>query len=306
MTAWQKTGIACASIGAFIITSLFFNYVFEGFETDSTVSSIMSVISGLVVVWIILSVSGILKEFSIKGGPLFELKAKMNDIEKETRDSNKEICGKINNLNQNFTNSIQNLNNRMDTVVTNISNNTARAENKTINNYLQTKGELKAVMEDTGISDSEVKKGISLSKIQQKKIDEVLIRLKTLEDSLEQPVKLTVQEMMRKAKEYAERGLTIIPKNKSDKNFIVACNLIFGDYIKASELSEELLQEYGDEADILYNYACARIRLGDKKVGLELLKKSILIDPQNIESAKLDPDFDSIRDNEEFQEIIKS
>jgi len=309
-------------------------------------------------------------------------------------------------------------------------------------------------VEDTGISDSEVKKEISLSKVQQKKIDEVIIRLKTLEESLEQPVKLTIKEMMRKAnynfyrknyekakeiynqilkkepennialfnfsfsntrlgnyekaifnynkilenepdnatvlnnlgftyskkgdnkksleyyrkaiksdpkmllpkinlaaqlqlennfdgalqtyfeaektspnnldvlsgiataylykrnykkaKEYAERGLTIIPKDKASKIAIVVCNLIFGNYIKASELSNELLKEYGDESDILYNYACAEIRQGKKEIGLDLLKKSILMNPEGIKIAELDPDFDSVRNSEEFQKIIKS
>lgn len=250
MSVWGKVGITCSAIGSFIAVSLLFYYIFDIFETDSTVSSVMSVISGLVVVWIILSVSGILKEFSIKGGPFFELKSKMNDIEKETRDSNKEICGKINNLNQNFLNSLQSLNNRIDTVVTNISSSSAKSEtNFTI--YSQNKEELNKKLNESGIPlQIDPKKVVSRAEIE--KIDLLMNKVKTLEETLDRKVTLTPPEMLSRANYYYY-------KNKFDN---------------AMDMYKEILKEDKNNYTALFNLAHCYSKIGKYSLALENYKNA--------------------------------
>jgi len=131
----KRVLIAGASIGSFILGTLFFQFIFNIFQMESITSTVMSVVSGTIMSWIVLMLSGILKEFTIKGGS-FELssvlKDELKDVKNEVKTSNTEVCGKINNLNQNFLNSIQNINNRIDTVVTNISSSSAKSENNSL------------------------------------------------------------------------------------------------------------------------------------------------------------------------------
>jgi len=447
----KRVLVACASISGFILGAILFQFIFNFFQMESISSTIMSIVGGTIIAWIILMMSGILKEFTIKGGS-FELSSKLKEVQDELKTSNTEICGKINNLNQNFLTSSQNLNNRIDTVVTNISNNNASAETKIVHNYLQTQGEFKAMAEDSGVTNLEVKKEISLSKNQQTKMDEILTRLKTLEGSMDQPIQLTVDEKMRRAnydyykenyeeaktayeeilkenpkdttamfnlaycnsqlnnlnkalslynkileieiddaavlnniglvyskkldakkaveyyrrsvkadpndnlqrvnlanqlrvqgkydealdvlseaeknnaidmtllsefslvyahsrneeksKEYAKKVLELTPETRNEEVDHVICNIILGNYSKASELSEQLLDKYGEKSDILYNYACVKALQNQKKEAIEFLRKAIVLSPRYLLSIKTDPDFDKIRDSVEFQELL--
>ncbi|NEP45463.1 MAG: tetratricopeptide repeat protein [Okeania sp. SIO2H7] len=60
------------------------------------------------------------------------------------------------------------------------------------------------------------------------------------------------------------------------------------------------------EANSLYNIACALALQGHLEAALENLQRAIELDPEKYrEIAKTDSDFDSIRDDERFQSLIR-
>jgi serine/threonine protein kinase/tetratricopeptide (TPR) repeat protein len=67
---------------------------------------------------------------------------------------------------------------------------------------------------------------------------------------------------------------------------------------KALELSP-------DDPLMLYNAACVFARLGDVKAAVQSLKTSIAAGLEDYEWLKTDPDFDGIRNEPEFMEILK-
>lgn len=67
---------------------------------------------------------------------------------------------------------------------------------------------------------------------------------------------------------------------------------------KAIELSP-------DDPLMMYNSACFYSRLGEKQLALEMLKKSILTGLEDYDWIRTDPDFDNIRNEPEYAEIMK-
>ena len=57
-------------------------------------------------------------------------------------------------------------------------------------------------------------------------------------------------------------------------------------------------------ANAWYNRGGYKIRNGDIKIGLLDLKKAIEISKEYINTAKQDPDLESVRDNKEFKKIL--
>ncbi|NVM52238.1 MAG: tetratricopeptide repeat protein [Candidatus Helarchaeota archaeon] len=70
--------------------------------------------------------------------------------------------------------------------------------------------------------------------------------------------------------------------------------------------------EYYDKALLIdpnysrawYNKACVESLRNNKQESINYLKKVIELDENIIEKAKLEADFDNIRDSEEFKELI--
>lgn len=78
-------------------------------------------------------------------------------------------------------------------------------------------------------------------------------------------------------------------------------------------LKRELGERDEDLAAALYNRACYRVLLASedgvpiqrlREQGLEDLKESVSLDLENAKDAKEDPDFNSVKDNPVFQEIM--
>jgi tetratricopeptide (TPR) repeat protein len=77
-----------------------------------------------------------------------------------------------------------------------------------------------------------------------------------------------------------------------------------GDHQKAKEVLLKGLEHYEDKAGILYNIACAEAMLGEADEALGHLREAIEKHPQYAESAREDPDFEPIRSDPRFEELL--
>ncbi|HET9324951.1 MAG TPA: tetratricopeptide repeat protein [Gaiellaceae bacterium] len=77
-----------------------------------------------------------------------------------------------------------------------------------------------------------------------------------------------------------------------------------GDYEKAREVLEEAHAEFPDDSAVLYNLACAESRTGRTAEALEHLRASADQSERYREFARTDTDFDPIRDEPAFAQIV--
>jgi tetratricopeptide (TPR) repeat protein len=76
------------------------------------------------------------------------------------------------------------------------------------------------------------------------------------------------------------------------------------EYDKAREVLTALLQEFPDDAGILYNLACAESMLGKKDEALEHLRRSVEGRDRYKDAARRDSDFDAVREDPRFAELV--
>ncbi len=81
------------------------------------------------------------------------------------------------------------------------------------------------------------------------------------------------------------------------------CQKRIGHVDLAIEALEEALRHEPGEAILHYNLACYLSLVGDKERALRKLSKALVIDPNYRELVDEEPDFDSIRDDPEFQAL---
>ena len=79
---------------------------------------------------------------------------------------------------------------------------------------------------------------------------------------------------------------------------------VLGRYNEAIECFDKALEIDSNYANAYYNRACSKCRLNRVNECLDDLKMAITLDENNIESAKKDEDFNSIKDNEEFKRLL--
>jgi tetratricopeptide (TPR) repeat protein len=77
-----------------------------------------------------------------------------------------------------------------------------------------------------------------------------------------------------------------------------------GQHQKAKELLTKSLGKYEDNAGVLYNLACANALLGETDEALEHLKAALEGHADYAEAARDDPDFESIRNDPRFAELV--
>ncbi|HEY5659303.1 MAG TPA: tetratricopeptide repeat protein [Gaiellaceae bacterium] len=75
-------------------------------------------------------------------------------------------------------------------------------------------------------------------------------------------------------------------------------------YDEARELLREGLEQHPGNASLLYNVACAEALLGEKDAALEHLADAVK-NPRFREFAKTDSDFDSLRGDARFEELVR-
>lgn len=434
----QRVIVGIAAIGSFIGCLNFFLYLFHIYEVDSVTSTIMSIVAALIVVWIILTLSGLLKEFTLKGGGL-ELSAKLKD--------------EINNVRHDVAETRRDMIEKFADIKLSVSNiQSVNSQNKVEFNLNQTKGELSDTMDNSGITESKIEPDKNIPKEQMEKMDALMNRVRALEDSLDKPVKLTKGDIMKranyyfykrkynkakelyekiladdpnnpsalfslayslhelgryddainyykkileidpqradvmnnigvsyapndvttaitwykkalelrpnevqtltnmskclqqidkydealeysrkadeidpndisnltslasayyrkrefeKAKEYATRAIQIPSKSKAEKNEQVVAFLIAGNYSHVLTLCDDMLLLNPNDSDQLYNKACALSQLNKKGDAIDLLQKAFKINPLLKNDLRTDPDFDKIRDDSRFKELVK-
>jgi len=77
-----------------------------------------------------------------------------------------------------------------------------------------------------------------------------------------------------------------------------------GEHEKAKQVLVQSLGQYEDDAGVLYNLACAEALLGEKEEALGHLSEALDAHPAFRESAREDPDFESIRSDERFAALV--
>jgi tetratricopeptide (TPR) repeat protein len=78
------------------------------------------------------------------------------------------------------------------------------------------------------------------------------------------------------------------------------------EYDKAAEALEEALAQYPDDPAVLYNLACAESMRGRTAEAIHDLRRSVEVEngERFRELARTDTDFDPIRDEPEFQQLV--
>ena len=97
----QQVLIGSAAIAGFLSTTFVFFSVFKEAQVELTTTAILSIVAGGIIVWIILSVCGLLKELTIKGGSLefsAKFKEEIKNVKDDVKESKREINERINNL----------------------------------------------------------------------------------------------------------------------------------------------------------------------------------------------------------------
>src|SRR5215218_492287 len=76
-------------------------------------------------------------------------------------------------------------------------------------------------------------------------------------------------------------------------------------YAEAAEMGREVLEAHPDQAYLLYNVACCESRAGQTTEALEHLRRSIELWEGCRSMAKGDSDFDSLREEPAFEELVR-
>lgn len=226
-------------------------------------SAVLSILSGGLVVFIIMGISGIIKDFSIKS-PLLELssslKEKIQDVKQDLSESKKEINEKISIL----SNNIQSINSRIDNTNFNISNSEVRARLRSdsyssSNIHNDFRGIIKDISEMLG--DTLESKG-----------KEHAFRWNSLDKELK-----TATE----AQEKIQKIMKDIPYNELDNKQIIdygLLKLLENKYDDALGVFERVLEKDPNNVCALTNKANALINLGKYDEAISCLKKALEID----------------------------
>lgn len=78
------------------------------------------------------------------------------------------------------------------------------------------------------------------------------------------------------------------------------------DYDSAISWYEKAIKEAPDFAPARYNLACAYARQGKAAEAVEALRKAVELDPGLLAQAKEDPDFEPIRKDKRFKELVEA
>jgi tetratricopeptide (TPR) repeat protein len=79
-----------------------------------------------------------------------------------------------------------------------------------------------------------------------------------------------------------------------------------GEYAEALKFYAQAAEQQPKNEHVLYCIAASEAQLGDVAAALKSLRAAILASPASRAQAQADADFDSIRDNEEFGEILEA
>lgn len=101
----------------------------------------------------------------------------------------------------------------------------------------------------------------------------------------------------------AKPGEVFTP-SKWERSAPVLAHFANGEYEQAQALLTALLEEDPDDPTVLYNLACAESLLGRSDDAVGHLQRSVRLDASFRELAKSDTDFDAVRDDPRFVELV--
>jgi quercetin dioxygenase-like cupin family protein len=140
-------------------------------------------------------------------------------------------------------------------------------------------------------------------------------RFQTDDDEFEAPAGTFVlfEPRERRVAHAAEPGTTVVAVGAEAKRFepsqweygFRGWGLArLGRHDEARAAIEDGLQRYPDSSRLLYDFACVEAVAGNGSRAIELLRRSVQLEPKNAAHARNDADFDSIRDDPEFESAI--
>jgi hypothetical protein len=94
------------------------------------------------------------------------------------------------------------------------------------------------------------------------------------------------------------------PRTIEERLTLATAALNDGDEATAERLSGEVLSESPDHDLALYLLAAVRARQGESQAALKLLRHALEVSPDVQAQARHDPDFDILRDDEEFRSLL--
>ncbi len=77
------------------------------------------------------------------------------------------------------------------------------------------------------------------------------------------------------------------------------------EYRKGLRLDLKLSMLLPREPEVHYNLACSYALVGEKKKAIETLRKAVILGYRDYAYMEQDPDLESLRDDEEFKEIVR-
>lgn len=102
------------AIGSFFLTIVAFFTWLPKIGVDSNIFAVLSLVAAAFVSYLVITVFGIVKEFSLKGGS-FEFTSKLEEVKTDVKDTKRDVASGF----ANISNAIQSINMRFDTAITN-------------------------------------------------------------------------------------------------------------------------------------------------------------------------------------------
>jgi tetratricopeptide (TPR) repeat protein len=279
-SAKEKVVISLALLAAFLSISYLFFLFQNSFGTGSSsdTSIIVSLIAGSFAAYTILVATGLVREFSVKGGGLeftSILAEKIDDVQADVADSKREVGEKFSVLN----NDLQSINNRIDNVMTNINFSSISASQRTnvsqsLTNDLPGLFHLLLGAIKEARSEGYANHGISTKLNPAKKLElsdntrAIFDKSFELQNVLEFVGKPTVEGMVK-------RPTTVeITREIQDANYM----FYTGRYQKASDIYDDVLKWDPNNLDALVNKGIVLYRLGRHGKAMPYFNKALDID----------------------------
>jgi tetratricopeptide (TPR) repeat protein len=270
--AKYKALTASASIITFILTNYLFIYTLTAFKVNLNISAVLSIVAGAFSAYIVMALSGVIKEFSIKSGFVqisSKLEEKIENVKNDLSESKRDIGEKISGLNT----SLQSVNSTLDSIMLHIS--TTAVHQTTTLNF----GDL---INEAGLKIQEEKSKKMNSAGITKELDPTKVSLsREVEHDIQQFIELQkkIEELQQLTKKLKLTPFNI-DKLIQDANF----HFYKGEYEKASELYDQILKEDPKNVYALVNKAITLYRLGKYEDALSYCDRSLAIDRNNFDA----------------------
>jgi tetratricopeptide (TPR) repeat protein len=274
----DKIIIAGIAVAAFVIVShLFYYYTFAQIDIDSNVSAALSLVAGFFSAFLIMTITGVLKEFSVKAG-LIEFSSKLEkDIQNvETRvvKTKEEIASKIDNIELKIENRASALSgassNSRQGVIVNVGEAKKFVEEIKIDDEQRT---LREIKQEYGfnVNKPPVTDAAPSLQVLPPGVKQELVKLRERQEARNQVLtKLSQQEQPK------------IQKGNEDIESLIAnadLMLIEGKYLKALKLYGRVLAEDDNNIEAIYKKGVVYYKMKRYDDSLQCFDEALELDP---------------------------